>query len=133
MEGTIDLSEAAPVFQDVKQRAQAIDKFRRIITHFEDGERPPPSRACERFNRPTLVRLTFDYAGQVSRCFFFFFSPKSLALGMLNNDDIDLGDYQEVASLRAPLFSFADHLIYHFFLPCMSSLSGSEMSFLTAS
>jgi len=33
-----------------------------------------------------------------------------------NNDGINLSDDSEVASFRTLVFSFADHLIYYFFL-----------------
>ncbi|KAK3687201.1 hypothetical protein B0T22DRAFT_456647 [Podospora appendiculata] len=38
-----------------------------------------------------------------------------------DNNGIDLSDDREVASLRTLVFSFADHLIYHFFLPLRAS------------
>ncbi|KAK3337681.1 hypothetical protein B0T19DRAFT_413287 [Cercophora scortea] len=120
LEGINDLSDAAPIFENEEQRAQAIDRFRRIVAHLENTEQQPASsRSCDEYNRPALVRLTFEYArspesqDRVLNAFF-----QSLALGMLddNNGSIDLSD-----DLRTPVFSFADHLIDHFFLPCMSA------------
>ncbi|KAK1754137.1 hypothetical protein QBC47DRAFT_302787, partial [Echria macrotheca] len=71
------------------------------------------------YNRPALVRLIFEYArspelqDKFLKAFF-----QSVALGMLDdNDSINLSDDSEVASLRTLVFSFADYLIYHFFLP----------------
>jgi hypothetical protein len=131
LEGIIDFQpEAAPIFENEQPRAQAIDRFRRIIAHFEQVQ--PAS--CEGYNRPALVRLTFEYArspesqDKALKAFF-----QSLALGMLDDNDgidIDLADDLEVARLRTLVFSFADHLIYHFFLPCMSaSLDSPQLSF----
>jgi hypothetical protein len=119
LEGIIDLSEADPIFENEQQRALAIDRFRRIIAHFEKSEQQPASQYGDGYNRPALVRLTFEYAlssdsqDKVLKGFF-----QSLAIGMLD-DSIDLSDDREVTSLRELVFSFADHLIYHFFLPRM--------------
>lgn len=130
LEGIIDLSEADPIFENEQQRAQAIDKFRHIVAHFENTEQQPASRYGDEYNRPALVRLTFEYAlspesqDKVLKGFF-----QSLALGMLDDND-GLSDDYEVTSLRNLVFSFADHLIYHFFLPCMlASLDNSSIPF----
>ncbi|KAH6624130.1 hypothetical protein B0J18DRAFT_444384 [Chaetomium sp. MPI-SDFR-AT-0129] len=120
LEGIIDFSEGHPIFETSKQRAQTVDRFHRIIAHFENAEeQPASSRYGEGYNRPALVRLTFEYArspesqDRFLKAFF-----QSLAVGMLDDDDgINLNDDTEVASLRTLLFSFSDHLIDHFFLP----------------
>ncbi|KAK0655444.1 hypothetical protein B0T16DRAFT_396971 [Cercophora newfieldiana] len=121
LEGIIDFSEAHPIFENSQQRAQAVNRFRRIVTHFENNEQPASSRYGEGYNRPALVRLTFEYArspesqDKFLKAFF-----QSLALGMLDDSDgIDLDD--NLASFRELVFSFADHLIYHFFLPLRAS------------
>ncbi|KAK0655296.1 hypothetical protein B0T16DRAFT_317501 [Cercophora newfieldiana] len=120
LEGVIDLYEAVPIFENVQQRTQAIRRFRRIITYFEDTkQQSTSSQLGDGYNRPALIRLTFEFArspesqDMVLKAFF-----QSLALGMLDdNAGTDLSDDSEVASLRTLVFSFADHLIYHFFLP----------------
>ena len=122
LEDIIDFSEAGPIFENSQQRAQAIDRFRRIVAHFENAEQQPaPPRYRDGYNRPALVRLTFDYArspesqDKFLKAFF-----QSLAIGMLDsNDGIDLLDSDTIAGLRELVFSFADYLIYHFFLPGM--------------
>lgn len=125
LEGIIDLSEGAPIFENVQQRDQAICRFHRIVSHFENTEQQPgSSRSGDGYNRPALIRLTFKYArssesqDKVLKAFF-----QSLALGMLddNNDGINLSDNHQVASLRTLVFEFANHLIYHFFLPLRAS------------
>ncbi|KAK0655416.1 hypothetical protein B0T16DRAFT_396876 [Cercophora newfieldiana] len=122
LEDIIDFSEAHPIFESSQQRAQAVDRFRRIVAHFESTEQQrASSRYGDGYNRPALVRLTFEYArspesqDKFLKAFF-----QSLALGMLDDSDgIDLDD--NLASFRELVFSFADHLIYHFFLPLRAS------------
>ncbi|KAK0703046.1 hypothetical protein B0T26DRAFT_744173 [Lasiosphaeria miniovina] len=97
LEGIIDFSEAAPSFENVQQRAQATDRFHRIVAHFENTKQQlASSRSCDGYNRPALIRLTFEYAHS-------------------------LESQDKVASLRTLVFSFADHLIYYFFLPLRAS------------
>jgi len=122
LEDIIDFSEAHPIFESSQQRAQAVDRFHRIVAQSENVEQPASSRYGNGYNRPALVRLTFEYArspesqDKFLKAFF-----QSLGLGMLDDSDgIDLDD--QLASFRESVFSFADHLIYHFFLPCMISL-----------
>jgi len=130
-EGIIDFSEAVPIFENDHQRAQAIDRFRRIVAHFENTEKQPASsRYGDGYNRPALIRLTFEYArspesqDKFLKAFF-----QSLALGMLDDSDgIDLSDDANVASFRELVFSFADHLIYQFFLPCMLHIFATSKS-----
>ncbi|KAH6628175.1 hypothetical protein F5144DRAFT_298577 [Chaetomium tenue] len=119
----MNFPESGPIFNG-QERAQAVDKFRRIITYFENTEQPASSQYGRGYSRPALVRHTFEYArspesqDKFLKAFF-----QSLALGMLddNADGIDLRNDDEIASLRELLFSFADHLIYHFFLPFRAS------------
>ena len=123
LEDIIDFSETHPIFENGQQRAQAVGRFRRIVTYFESEKTGKPqsaSRHIDGFNRPALLRLTFEYARspESQEKFLKAFFPY-LALGMLDSSDgFDLDDDDNVASLREPVFSFADQLIYHFFLPC---------------
>jgi hypothetical protein len=119
----IDLSTASqPLFATTQERAQAVGRFRRIVEHFEAVEPPAPRRDAK-FNRPALIRLTFEYArspesqDRILGAFF-----QSLALGMLD-DSIDLRDDSEVADFREPLFGFAEFLMTNFFLPRIPSLT----------
>jgi hypothetical protein len=120
LEGVIGFSAAAnPLFADEQQRAQAFGRFRRIVNYFEDAQQPAPRRGGG-YNRPALVRLTFEYArSQESQDRFLGAFFRSLAVGMLD-DSIDLSDDNEVADFREPLFGFADYLVTNFFLPRMS-------------
>ena len=117
LEGVIDFSAAVQSFAGAQERDQTISRFRRIVGYFEALEPPAPVKG--KFNRPLLVRLTFDYArspesgdkflGAFFRC---------LGLGMLDGS-IDLSDDGVVAGFREPLFGFADFLVNNFFLPRM--------------
>ena len=57
----IDFSAAQPFFANEQQRDQAVSRFCRIVDYFEDAQQPA-SRYGEGYNRPALVRLTFEYA-----------------------------------------------------------------------
>src|ERR1051325_11396394 len=93
LEGLIDFSATEPVFANEQERAQAIGRFRRILDHFEAAE-PPAPRHSHGYDRPVLVRLTFEYArSPESQDKFLVAFFQSVALGMLdNNDGINLGD-----------------------------------------
>lgn len=120
----IDFSAAAaqPSFANVQERAQAVGRFRRIVEYFEAAE-PPASTRYPEYNRPALVRLTFEYArSPESQDMFLGAFFQSLALGMLD-DSVDLGDDSVVADFRPLLFGFADFLITNFFLPRKPSSS----------
>ncbi|KAH8754637.1 hypothetical protein F5883DRAFT_573340 [Diaporthe sp. PMI_573] len=121
LEGLIDFSAAAPFFADEQQRTQAVGRFRRIVDYFEAAEQPAP-RYGDGYNRPALVRLTFEYArSQTSQDRFLGAFFRSLALGMFDNDNVDLSDESVVADFRSPLFGFAEFLMTNFFLPLRAS------------
>ena len=108
LQDIIDFSEAHPIFESSQQRAQAVDRFHRIVAQSEKLEQPASSRYGNGYNRPALVRLTFEYArspesqDRFLRAFF-----RSLALGMLD-DSVNLSDDSVVADFRELLFGFAD-------------------------
>lgn len=114
----------APIFSNDEQRAQATARFRRIVNHSEAVE--PASRYNPlKYNRPALIRLTFEYARSAeSRDRFLAAFFQSLALDILGHGD--LSD-EEFADLREPLFGFAEFLMTNFFLPRMLSLSLSTI------
>ncbi|KAK0736708.1 hypothetical protein B0T21DRAFT_411856 [Apiosordaria backusii] len=117
MEGLIDFSAAEPLFANEQERAQAVGRFRRIVGHFEAVEQPA-SRYGEGFNRPALVRLTFEYArSQESKDRFLGAFFRSLAIGMLDDDNVNLSDDSAVADFREAVFGFAEFLMANFFLP----------------
>ncbi|KAH6635818.1 hypothetical protein F5144DRAFT_591152 [Chaetomium tenue] len=103
LEGLIDFSDE-PLFANDQDRAQAIGRFRRIVDHFEAVEQPP-SRYGDGYNRPALVRLTFEYArSQESKDRFLGPFFRSLAIGMLGDDDVNLSDDSVVADFREAVF-----------------------------
>ncbi|KAK3935965.1 hypothetical protein QBC46DRAFT_396221 [Diplogelasinospora grovesii] len=121
LEGLIDFSAAEPLFANEQQRTQAVGRFRRIVDYFEAAEQPA-SRYGDGYNRPALVRLTFEYArSQKSQDRFLGAFFRSLALGMLDDDSVNLSDDSVVADFRSPLFGFAEFLMANFFLPLRAS------------
>ena len=73
---------------------------------------PGPGRP---YNRPALVRLTFEYARSLeSQDKFLVFFFRSVAVGML---DGDLDD-PTCTGLRNLVFEVAQFLMTNFFLPC---------------
>ncbi|GAB1319485.1 hypothetical protein MFIFM68171_09695 [Madurella fahalii] len=115
LEDVIDFSAAAqPLFANEQQRNRAVSRFRRIVNYFEDAQQPA-SRYGDGYNRPALVRLTFEYArSQESQDRFLGAFFRSLGLGMLD-DSVDHDS--ELAGFRELLFGFADFLMANFFLP----------------
>ncbi|KAK0631093.1 hypothetical protein B0T17DRAFT_488932, partial [Bombardia bombarda] len=122
LEGVMDFAATPqPLFANELQRNQVVGRFHRIVNYFETTEQPAPSSrsSTNPYNRPALIRLTFEYARSTEsqdRFLGAFF--QSLALGILDdNENIDLSDDGEVEDFRSPLFGFADYLIANFFLP----------------
>ena len=110
LEGLIDFCAQQPLFADANERARAIASFHRIVSHFEAIE-TANRRPGKLYNRPALVRLTFEFArSSESQDRFLAFFFQALAVSMLD-DDVDLGDLGE------PLFGIADFLMTNFFLP----------------
>lgn len=100
LETLTTLSATEPLFANDEDRAKAVARFRRIVGYFEPLEKPS-TRYGDGYNRPALVRLTFDYAcSQDSKDRFLVAFVQSLAIGMLNDDKIDLADDDAVAGLR---------------------------------
>jgi hypothetical protein len=120
LEGLIDFSASEPLFANEQERAQAVGRFRRIVDHFEAVEQTA-SRYGDGYNRPALVRLTFEYArSQESKDRFLGAFFRSLAIGMLDDDNVNFSDNSVVADFREAVFGFAEFLMANFFLPCMS-------------
>jgi hypothetical protein len=119
LEGLIDFSAAAEPFANDEERAQAVGRFRRIVGYFEALEKPS-SGYGDGYNRPALVRLTFEYArSQQSKDKFLMVFFQSLAIGLLDDDNVDLADDSAVADLRDALFGLAEFLMTNFYLPRM--------------
>jgi hypothetical protein len=112
LEGLIDFYAKQPPFADAAERAQATARFHRIVGHLEAIDCPGPGRP---YNRPALVRLTFEYArSPESQDKFLAFFFRSVAVGMLYGD-LDDPTY---TGLRNLVFKVTQFLIINFFLPC---------------
>ncbi|KAK3366603.1 hypothetical protein B0T24DRAFT_366219 [Lasiosphaeria ovina] len=62
-EDVFDFSAAQPLFANAQERTQAVGRFRRIVNYFEAAEQPAPRYSGRGgYNRPALIRLTFEYA-----------------------------------------------------------------------
>jgi hypothetical protein len=117
LEGLIDFCMQQPTFADAAERARATARFQRIIGYLEEMDRPG-----EPYNRPALVRLTFEYArSPESQDRFLAFFFRSLAIGMLD-DDPDDDDDETYADLCDLVFEVARFLMTNFFLPRRFSL-----------
>lgn len=117
----IDSSGPPIIFENEQQRVRAIARFHRIVGYFEATEKAA-SKYGEEYNRPALVRLTFEYAlSSESQDKFLKTFFESLAIEMFDDNN------EHVNEFREPLFGFADHLIDCFFVPCMSSISVSNL------
>ena len=111
IEGIIYLSSEAPL--EAGQRDQARRKFYHIINYFEATE--PRSDGSRRpYNRPLLVRLTYEYSSsEESRDIFLRAFFQSVALPIDGEDDVDFDNTE----LEPALVRFAEHLFDNFFLP----------------
>jgi len=121
LEGLVDFpAQQQPVFTDADERARVIARFYRIVGHFEAIETMRNNnRPQKEYNRPALVRLMFKYTrtpesqDKFLQAFF-----RCMALGMHEDDHLDLEDDGTVADLSQSLSDYADYLLNYFFLPC---------------
>ncbi|KAK3364211.1 hypothetical protein B0T25DRAFT_470338 [Lasiosphaeria hispida] len=61
LEGIIDFSSIAqPLLAKAQQRTEAINRFYHVVKHFEVAG--PLVHKRDGYNRPALIRLTFEYA-----------------------------------------------------------------------
>ncbi|KAK3364048.1 hypothetical protein B0T25DRAFT_418417, partial [Lasiosphaeria hispida] len=95
-------------------RTQAINRFHTVVDHFQARESLRQNDKNYNYNRPALVRYTFEYAcssesqDRFLSAFFY-----QLRLGMADGDgDINLDD-----DLGSLLFAFAEDLMNNFFIP----------------
>jgi hypothetical protein len=122
LEDIIFLSDESEAL-DAAQRSRAEQKFYHIVRHFEaaaavgSGSVRGSNAKSGQYNRPLLVRLTYEYArSRESQDIFLRAIFHSMALSLESEDDIDLDMDQE--RLQLSLSLFADHLFDNFFLPC---------------
>ncbi|KAL8364610.1 hypothetical protein RB595_003751 [Gaeumannomyces hyphopodioides] len=99
--------------------AQAKIRLYHILEHFEAvaaNEQPQKG-----YNRPALVRLTYEYSrSDHSKSLFLssFFEFLALPLaGNATDSDVDFGDPEVEARLSTSVNGFAEHLMDNFFLP----------------
>ncbi|KHN98980.1 uncharacterized protein MAM_03442 [Metarhizium album ARSEF 1941] len=119
LEGFINFSSSTPL-QDI-ERLQAKTLFYKIVVYYENQTNITTNRP---YNRPKLVRLTYEYAiteasrDNVLRSFF-----DSIGLSM--SGDVDLSCKETEANVWYSLKGFADFLIDNFFLPLKASSRGT--------
>lgn len=128
LEGIIDFSTTVPL--GAEQRVQARRKFYHIVQHFEPEAIGARTKDREnRYNRPLLVRLTYEHArSEESQDAFLRAFFRSVALSIDVGDlacdrDVDFEDKAVEDDLRSALFGFAEYLIDNFFLPCKANTS----------
>jgi hypothetical protein len=119
LEDIIFLSDESEALE-AAQRGRAEQKFYRIVRHFEAAEGSSSTRSSNtnggQYNRPLLVRLTYEYArSRESQDIFLRALFHSMALSLDNENDIDLD--RDQGHLEANLSLFADYLFDNFFLP----------------
>ncbi|KAK3328271.1 hypothetical protein B0T19DRAFT_475903 [Cercophora scortea] len=123
---TSSVTPSPAVSEIDRRRAQAFEKFCRILKDLEKAVNQQlavgPFGYGEEYNRPALVFLMFEYArSPESRDrfleAFFEYLVEAEVLDDNDNDDIDLSDDGVVDSCREAVFSFADELVFNFFLP----------------
>ncbi|KAK5994114.1 hypothetical protein PT974_07554 [Cladobotryum mycophilum] len=118
LEQVIDFSQRPSLGQD--QRDSAKRRFYSIVNHLE-GSNGTKNNASP-YNRPVLVRLTYEHARSVEsqdnfmRAFF-----ESIELSIEADEDIDLSDESFEKQLRERFYGFADYLVENFFLPLKAS------------
>ncbi|KAK0734182.1 hypothetical protein B0T26DRAFT_736936 [Lasiosphaeria miniovina] len=127
LEGTIDFSATSPLTADARARARR--RLYHVVQHFETAETGAARRGSQRgiyYNRPLLVRLTYEYArSEESRDVFLVTLFRSMALDLdyedTNDDDIDVRNEHVEERLRTGLYGFAEYLVDNFFLPLKAS------------
>ena len=118
LEEVIDFDAASPLTEDQRRTARA--RFLNIVTHFEAAN---TANDDSTYNRPALVRLTYEYARSTEsqdnllRAFF-----QSVALPIDGTQELHLEDDPDLEEqLRGALVGFADFLLDNFFLPCIEN------------
>lgn len=114
LEGVISFSSSPPLDND--ERVWATKRFYQIVEHYEKNE---ITTANGSYNRPKLIRLTYEYAtsekskDSVLQAFF-----RAISLQMNDTNDVDFSIKEEEELILTNLAGFADYLINNFFLPC---------------
>lgn len=114
LEGFIEFSTGASPLFNPDEFDKAAGVLRRVIEHFEPLSTEKP------YNRPRLVRLTYEHArsDQSKSNFLHAFLG---AVNIMIYEVIDLDDETVEEDIRLALNAFADFLVENFFLPRKSS------------
>ncbi|KAK3941884.1 hypothetical protein QBC46DRAFT_429257 [Diplogelasinospora grovesii] len=122
LEGVIEFSSEAPL--DADERAQAKGKLYNIIDHFEAVNTSGSGNKSNPYNRPKLVRLTYEYVrSEESQDIFLRAFFQAIALSMDGEDDVDFSSNELEEEVGSALFRFADYLFDNFFLPRRTGVS----------
>ena len=114
LEGILD-SSPAPALSET-QRHHAHRRFYQIIGHFDTDDQIAQTRNSKSYNRPRLVRLTYEYAlSQESRDLFLRAFFRSVQLQI--NDEEDLVVEHIAQRIQPDVFGFAECLMEDIFLP----------------
>ena len=109
------------------QRGNAARRFYQIVDRFDVAEEEVIGDNTT-FNRPRLVRLTYEYAlskRSQDMLLAAFFQSLGLSLDETSGADVDFSD-----GIRSGVFNFADYLMDNFFFPC-KLISPQLLLFLT--
>ncbi|POR32496.1 Uncharacterized protein TPAR_07272 [Tolypocladium paradoxum] len=117
LDGVIDFSTEPSL--GALERVEARRRFYHIVNHVEEKNRSSSGSGSNPYNRPALVRLTYEYAlSEESQDHFLRAFFRSMALSV-TGENVDFGDKDLEGELRSTLLSFADYLLDNFFLPCL--------------
>ncbi|KAI8648932.1 HNHc domain-containing protein [Fusarium sp. Ph1] len=120
LEGLINFSSTQTL--NVQQRARARSGFYHIIEHFDTAKSKPLSNNSSPYNRPRLIRLTYEYAiSEESRDTLLQAFFRSLEIPMDDGEDIDFADKHIEEEVNCKLVGFAEYLLDNFFLPLKAS------------
>ncbi|KAL8296217.1 hypothetical protein RB601_003597 [Gaeumannomyces tritici] len=127
LEGTIILLAGTPAMLPENTRAKAEARLYHILNQLEEVPAAAPAAAAanqrpqQGYNRPALVRLTYEYTiSDHSKSLFLSSFFESLALSLAGNTtdpDVDFGNPEVKAALGTSVDSFAEYLMNSFFLP----------------
>ena len=128
LEEILDFNLPPSLYPD--QRDNAVKRFYQIIDRFDVVGRGEVISDNITFNRPRLVRLTYEYAlSDRSRDMLLAAFFQSLGLSLDEPSGADVDHFSDEERIRSGVFSFAEYLMDNFFLPC--KLISLQLLFLT--
>ncbi|EJT69103.1 hypothetical protein GGTG_13371 [Gaeumannomyces tritici R3-111a-1] len=124
LEGTMILPAGTPALLPDDTRAQAKARLYHILENLEalaGAAAAANHRPQQGYNRPALVRLTYEYTiSDQSKSLFLTSFFESLALpltGNVTDADVDFGNTEVAAGLGTSVDAFAEYLMNNFFSP----------------